>query len=218
MNPWTLWLDTLNAALAALSTDVGLGLGLAIIVSTLALRFALLPVSWPLALRNRLRQKKMQTLKPELERLKAQLGNRPEEYGTRMLALYREHGLSPVDGKSLLGALVQMPVFVGMFRVLRGAGDGARFLWVPNLSKPDPALAVIAGLATALLMIVNPDLPEQMRMLLIVLPCIVAVITAMHFGSALALYWTTSNCFSLAQTLALQRVVAKRASAGGTSD
>jgi len=218
MNPWTLWLDTLNGALAALSTDLGLGLGLAIIVSTLALRCALLPVSWPLALRNRLRQRKLQALKPELERLKAELGSRPEQYGKRMLALYREHGLSPVDGKSLLGALVQMPVFLGMFRVLRGAGDGARFLWIPSLSKPDPVLAVIAGLATVLLMMVSPDLPEQMRMLLIVLPCIVAVITAMHFGSALALYWTTSNCFSMAQTLALQRVVAKRMRPGTLAD
>jgi membrane protein insertase Oxa1/YidC/SpoIIIJ len=84
-----------------------------------------------------------------------------------------------------------------------------RFLWVANLRAPDAGLALIAALATALMMMANPDLPEHVRVILIVVPSIVALLTTMHFGSALALYWTTSNCFSMAQTFALRFVVAR---------
>ncbi len=84
----------------------------------------------------------------------------------KMTELYGNHGLTLVDFKGLLGGLAQMPVFLGMFQVLRDAGDGARFLWVPNLLRPDTLLAVIAGLTTAMMMAVNPDMPEQMRIVL----------------------------------------------------
>ncbi len=119
-----------------------------------------------------------------------------------------------VDGKSFAGSLVQLPVFLGMYQVLRNAGDGARFLWVANLLRPDVALALIAGLATALMMAVNPDLPEQLRIVMIVLPSLLAIVAALQFSSALAIYWATSNTFSALQTVLLHVVVRRRARSG----
>ncbi len=214
MDIWGTWVEALASILAMLSTDAGLELGLAIVVGTLLLRMVLLPLAWPIAYRACLRQKKMAKLQPDLRALQEGYRDKPEVYFTKMQELYRAHGLQLVDGKSLVGALVQFPVFLGMFQALRNAGDGVRFLWVGNLLRPDVALALLAGLTTALMMAVNPDMPEQMRAIMIVLPSVIAVVAALQFSSALALYWATSNTFSALQTIVLHAIVRRRARAG----
>jgi YidC/Oxa1 family membrane protein insertase len=213
MDIWALWLDSIRAIITA-SADVGLGVGLAIVVITLVLRTLLLPLAWPLAYRACLRQRKMRELQPELQALRDKYRDNADTYLKKMTELYEKHGLALVDFKGVFGALVQLPLFLGMFQALRDAGAGARFLWVSSLSRPDLLLAVIAGLTTALMMAVNPDLPEQVRLLMIVLPTIIAIIAALQFSSALAIYWATSNTFSALQTVVLHAVVRRRLRSG----
>ena len=214
MDIWTAWLDSIAALLTTLSSGAGLSLGLAIIVTTVLLRTVLLPLSWTIAYRASLRQKKLAKLQPEMRALQTELRNEPELYLAKMRDLYRAHDLDLVDAKSLVGALAQMPAFLGMFQVLRATGDGVRFLWVANLLRPDFALALLAGLATALLMALNPDMPEQLRIVLIVVPSLLAVVAALQLSSALAIYWVTSNTFSAIQTVLLQVVVRRRVRSG----
>jgi len=214
MNLWTLWLDTLRSLLDGLTIEAGLGLGLSIIVGTILLRVLLLPISWSLAYRACVRQKKMAKLQPDLQRLKDRHAKQPDVYMKEMTALYRQHDLAFVDGRSILGALLQMPILLGMFRVLRNVGEGVRFLWIPNLLRPDVFLALIAGATTALMMLANPDMPEQMRLLMIAIPTVLAIVAALNFCSALAVYWATSNSFSAVQTLVLHAVINRRLRAG----
>jgi YidC/Oxa1 family membrane protein insertase len=214
MTPWTMWLDTIRALLDGLSFGAGLGLGFAIIVTTLLLRVALLPISWPVAYRSCVRQKKVMRLQPELKRLRDRHADDLSTYAEKMAALYRKHELTLFDGRSVLGALAQMPVFLGMFHVLRNVGEGVRFLWVQNLLGPDTLFAIIAGVSTAMMSIVNPDIPEQMRMIMIVVPGVLAILFALKFSSALALYWSTSNCFSALQTVVVHWVIGRRLGAG----
>jgi YidC/Oxa1 family membrane protein insertase len=211
---WTAWLDAIRGLLHMLSSDVGLGAGLGIVALTLLLRSAALPISWPSAYRGSLRQKKLKKLQPELQRIKDQFGKDPRLLAERTIALYRENDLSPFDGRSLLGALAQMPVFLGMFQVLRDGAETARFLWVSSLSRPDVWLSLVAGLTTALVMAANPDLPEQTRLLMIVIPSVVVAIMALKFCSALAVYWAASNCFSAVQTIVLHIVVNRQIRSG----
>jgi YidC/Oxa1 family membrane protein insertase len=199
---------------STLAADVGLGVGLAIVVTTVLIRGLVLPLAWPVAYRASIRQKKLAKLQPELRALREELGNQPELYLRKLTALYEVHGLAMFEAKGLFAAAAQMPLFLGMFQVLRNAGDGVRFLWIPNLLRPDFALAMIAGLATALMMAMNPDLPEHVRVLMIIVPSILAVIAALQFSSALAIYWATSNAFSAIQTLVLRAVVRRRIAAG----
>ena len=210
MELWTLWLDTLSNLMNLLTSRLGLDLGVAIVIATVLLRVALLPISWPAAYRGCLRQKKMSILQPELALLREQYADKPDLYLKRMQALYAENGLTLLDGKSLLGSLVQMPVLLGMFQVLRNIGEGVRFLWVSNLLKPDLLLAVLAGLTTVLMIAVNPDLPDQMRLIMILVPSILAIVAALKFGSALSLYWIASNCFSALHTVAVHAIVGRR--------
>ena len=217
MELWTYWLGAIQSLLNFLSSQVGLGTGLGIVALTVLLRTMILPISWRVAYRGCIRQKKMVRLQPELARLKLECGNEPQIYAERMMKLYREHGMAVMDWRSALGSLIQMPVFLGVYQTLRAGANGARFLWVETLSRPDPWFAVLAGLATMLMMAANPDLPEQMRLMLILVPSILAAVAALKFCSALAVYWTVSNCYSAAQTGVLHYVVARRINSGTLS-
>jgi YidC/Oxa1 family membrane protein insertase len=217
MELWTYWLSAIQGLLTFLSSQVGLGTGLAIVTLTLLLRTVILPISWRIAYRGSIRQKKMLRLQPELARLKLECGNEPQVYAQCMMKLYREHGLTVMDWRSFVGSLVQMPLFLGMYQTLRAGANGARFLWVETLSRPDPWFALLAGLTMVLVMAANPDLPEQMRLILILVPSFLAAIAALKFCSALALYWTVSNCYSVVQTGVLHYVVARRIRSGAVS-
>ena len=212
MTIWAMWLDVIHGLINFLTSSMGLGL--AAITAALILRTMVLPVSWSVAYSGCIRQKKMLRLQPELQKLKEQFANKPEIYFQQMKALYSKHGLSFVDGKSLLGSFIQMPFLIGMFQTLRSVGNAVRFLWVPNLLKPDLTLAIIAGATTALMMSVNPDLPEQMRMLMIIVPSIIAFVAALKFCSALAIYLATSNCYSAIQTSVMHAVIRRRILSG----
>jgi YidC/Oxa1 family membrane protein insertase len=214
MELWTQWLNAIHSLLDFLSSGVGLGTGLGIVVLTLLLRTVILPISWSIAYRGSIRQKKMLRLQPELARLKLEHGHEPRMYGERVMQLYRDNGMAVMDWQSVFGSLMQMPLFLGMYQTLRAGVNGARFLWVETLARPDPVFAILAALTTVLMMAANPDLPEQMRLALILVPSILAAIMALKFCSALAVYWTVSNCYSAIQTGALHYVVARRIKSG----
>jgi YidC/Oxa1 family membrane protein insertase len=217
MELWTFWLGAIQGLLTFLSSQAGLGTGLGIVALTLLLRTAILPISWGVAYRGSIRQKKMLRLQPELTRLKQECGDDRGLYAQRMMKLYQEHGMSALDMRSLLGGLVQMPLFLGMYQTLRAGANGARFLWVETLSRPDPWFALLAGLATLLMMTANPDMPEQLRVILILVPSVLAAVMALKFCSALALYWTVSNSYSAVQTGVMHYVISRRIRSGALS-
>lgn len=214
MDLWTWWLDAIRDLLAFLSTGVGLGTGLGIIAMTVLVRTVILPLTWGVAYRGYVRQRKLQRLRPDLEKLKEQFSGDSQLQVQHMMSLYRKHGLKLADGTSILAALAQMPILLGIFQVLRAGPTNGRFLWVSNLARPDLWLALVAGLSTTLLVAANPDLPENLRLVVIMIPAILAFITALKFSSALALYWTTSNFYSALQTAVLHFVVARRVRSG----
>jgi len=211
---WSSWLDLISSLLALLSAQAGLGTGLSIVVLTLLLRTLVLPITWQTGYRGYIRQRKLAVLQPELARAKERYGRDPQKYSAALTALYRDHGISMVDGRALAGALVQMPLLLGVFNALRRGIAHGRFLWVSDLAKPDLAFAIIAGATTALLALAAPDLPEHVRTLMLIVPAVCLALTAMHFASGIALYWATSNVFSAAQTLTLRAVIARRIAAG----
>ena len=217
MELWTQWLNTIHGLLTFLASGVGLGTGFSIVALTLLLRTLILPISWPIAYRGSIRQKKMLRLQPELARLKREHGAQPGIYAERVMKLYQDNGMTMMDWRSVLGSLLQMPLFLGMYQTLRAGVNGARFLWVETLARPDPLFAILAAFATMLMMAANPDMPEQMRLVLILVPSILAAVAALKFCSALAVYWTVSNCYSAIQTGALHYVVARRIKSGAVS-
>jgi YidC/Oxa1 family membrane protein insertase len=209
MELWQTWTGLLQHALQTLAADWGLGTGLAIIVLTVAIRTALLPLAWPLAYRGALRQMKLAQLAPHLKAIRDRYANDPQVQMQKTMELYRQHGMNIADGKSLLGACVQMPVICGLYQALSSGIGTAAFLWIRNLARPDTLLAILAALTTAVAMAAVPQMSEQMRLMIILLPAIFCFLAALHFSSGIALYWITSNLFGAVQSLALRQRIAR---------
>jgi membrane protein insertase Oxa1/YidC/SpoIIIJ len=76
-------------------------------------------------------------------------------------------------------------------------------------------LAIVAGLTHRDPDSAAPEMPEHVRALMMILPAIGLTLTALHFGSAIALYWTTSNLFTAGQTLAMRWFVTPAARGSG---
>jgi YidC/Oxa1 family membrane protein insertase len=214
MELWHAWTGLLQQMLQTLATDWGLGVGLAIIVLTLAMRTALVPLAWSLALRAATRQAKLAKLQPYLQAIREQHATDRQAQMQKTLDLYHQHGLSMADGKSLLGAIVQMPLVCGLYQTLRDGVGTAAFVWVRNLGRPDAILALLAAVTTAAAMAVAPQMSEQMRLVIILLPAVFCLLAALHFSSGIALYWITSNVFGTVQTLALRRAMKRRSGLG----
>jgi YidC/Oxa1 family membrane protein insertase len=61
--------------------------------------------------------RKMQEFQPEIAKLRKKYGNDRQKQAEEMQRLQREHGVNPLGG--CLPVLVQVPVFIGLFHVLR---------------------------------------------------------------------------------------------------
>ena len=61
--------------------------------------------------------RKMQEFAPEIQKLKKKYGNDKQKLAAEMQKLQSEHGVNPVGG--CLPMLIQVPVFIGLFHVLR---------------------------------------------------------------------------------------------------
>ncbi|MGI8775109.1 MAG: YidC/Oxa1 family membrane protein insertase [Actinomycetota bacterium] len=87
--------------------------GLAIILLTLTVRLALLP----LTIKQTRSMREMQLIQPEIKKIQAKHKGDRAKMNEEMMALYKEHGVNPFGG--CLPLLMQMPVLFGLFYVLR---------------------------------------------------------------------------------------------------
>lgn len=102
-----------NLLLFIYSVLPGADFGIAIIIFTIIIRFAL----WPLVVRQLHQVKAMRKLQPELKRIKAATkGNRQME-SMQMLELYKQHDVKPF--RSILMLLIQLPIFIALFQVIQ---------------------------------------------------------------------------------------------------
>lgn len=198
--------------------------GLAVLVLTLLLRI----VIWPLYNRSNRTMKRMSKLKPEIDKLKEKYPDDPQKMNQEMMKLYRVYGVNPLGG--CLPMFAQLPIFFGFYSMLLHAVEmrGQSFLWVNDLSLPD-TLGVIAGIPINPLPIVMaitsfaqmammPNTGgDKTQMMIIKLMPFFFLFICYNFASALALYWTTSNIFSIAQTWLSNRLPEPelKAKAGG---
>jgi YidC/Oxa1 family membrane protein insertase len=140
-----------------------LGYGWTIVLITVILR----GMFWPLTAASTRSMKRMQALAPEVKALKEKYKDDPQKFTQKQMELWKKNKVSPMGG--CLPMLIQMPVFIGFFTMIRSAIElrGAHFLWAADLSKPD-TLFMIPGL-TFIPFISSPDgLPFNLLPLLMV--------------------------------------------------
>ncbi|MEC8050240.1 MAG: membrane protein insertase YidC [Myxococcota bacterium] len=188
--------------------DVSQSWGVAIILLTLVVKLILFPVTY----KSVVSMRKMQLLKPELDKIKERFANDKEKQQMAQLKLMQEMGVNPLSG--CLPMLLQMPVWFALYRALWSAVDlyQQSFLWIPDLTQPEsfPILALLVGAVTAIQQKVTPTTgdPAQARMMMIVMP-IMLTIFMVALPSGLVFYILVNSLLTIVQQIVINHRVPK---------
>ena len=188
--------------------------GVGIILLTVLVRL----VFWPLTHKSTVSMRRMSEIQPKMKELREKFKDNPQRLQQETWALYRDNKVNPMA--SCLPMLVQIPVFIALFTVLRSAVElrYASFLWIADLSEPEnlfPGIFPFGGLnILPILMAVTMGLQsaltpstgdkQQQRMMMIMMP-VMMLVMFYSFPSALSLYWTLSQVLSIVQMWYIRR-------------
>ncbi|MDO5677201.1 MAG: membrane protein insertase YidC [Propionibacteriaceae bacterium] len=113
--------------------DSGVTWTVAIVMLTVVIRTLLIP----LFVKQINSARNMQLMQPKVAELQKKYGHDRERLGQETMKMYKEEGVNPMA--SCLPLLLQMPIFLSLFRVLQGVADntprGAFFKDNPDLVK-----------------------------------------------------------------------------------
>ncbi len=175
--------------------------------------FAFYLVTYPLTIKSMTSMKKMQSLQPEITRIREQYKSNPQRLNKEVMELYKENSVNPLGG--CLPMLLQMPIFIALYQALwrTVAFKGAHFLWIKDLSEPDrfmilpfslpiignefnilPFLMMIAmffqqKLSSKSMATTDPNQVMQQKMMMFFFPVFLGFIFY-KFASGLTLYFT----------------------------
>lgn len=187
------------------------GIGWAIIIITAILRLILLPFFLNQQVNTTINQIKMQTLKPEIDKLqaltrKAGTTQEQQQASMAMMSLYRENDVSVIGGISFLTMAMQLPIFSGLYSAILHAPalKGAEFLGF-NLGKPQIVFAIAACIIYLIqAWLAMQHMPEEQKktsaMMMFISPIMIFVF-AMIASGAIGLYFVVGGLFALIQTL-----------------
>ena len=166
---------------------------------------------WPLQTKATSSMRRMSALSPKIQELREKYKDDPTRMNQEVMKLYKEYGINPVGG--CLPMLIQIPIFFGLFTMLRQAVElrGASFFWIKDLSQPDTVghlpilgwpinvLPLIMAATSFWMTALTPKSgdPTQQRMMMF-MP-IIFIVFCYNFAAALALYYTAQNLFSILQ-------------------
>lgn len=181
--------------------------GISIIVLTLLVRTAI----WPLYNKSNRSMKRMAKLKPEMDKIKERYPDDPTKVNQEVMKMYKKFGVNPVGG--CLPMLLQIPIFFGFYKMLQYAVELRHepFLWwVKDLSQPDTIghfmgwpinlLPILMTFTSFAQMAMMPKTGDKMQQRMMMFMPFIFLTFCYSFASALALYWTTQNIFTIFQT------------------
>src|SRR5215204_2570645 len=200
--------NVMGAVLLYFHQTLGVPWWLSIVMLTVIVRSLL----FPLTVKQVKSMRAMQDLKPHMDRVRAQFKDNPQRQREEMAKVYQERGVNPLGG--CLPILVQMPVFIGIFYVIRKFGGtpgrtepeyesftSGGILWFQDLSHADPTylLPIISALTMlAATEITSKNVDPQQRWLMRLLP-VGFTAFLLNFPAGLFVYWITSNLVTLTQ-------------------
>lgn len=221
-----------NALVYLISVVPGANVGIAIIILTLLVRGALLPLSH----KSVVSQAKMRSIAPHIEKVKEKHKDNKQEQARKVMELYKEHGINPFSGCLLV--LIQLPIIFALYFVFfkglptLNAEHLYSFVHLPDVVPSMMFLGVILSGKSLILALIaagtqyyqiklsippvapikegeKPTFKDefarsfnvQMRFML---PIIVFGVSY-TISAAVALYWATSNLFSIGHELYVKR-------------
>jgi len=183
--------------------------GWAIVIQTFIITILLLP----LRIYQMKSAFKMQRIQPQMKAIQEKYKKysmrdpRKQDMQKEMGELYREHGVNPVSG--CLPLLVQMPFFIGYYKMLSAAIElrQAHWLWISDLSASDFVLPLLMAGSMFLVQKMTPQAgmdPAQQKMMTLMMPVMMGFLF-FRLPAGLNLYYAESNLISIAQQWVMNR-------------
>jgi YidC/Oxa1 family membrane protein insertase len=178
--------------------------GVAIIILTLIIKL----LFWPLTQKSYASMKAMQTLQPEMKKLREKYRGDKEGLNRSMMELYKKHRVNPLGG--CLPMLVQIPVFIALYKVLLSTIElrHAPFaLWITDLSVKDPyyITPVIMGITMFIQQKMTPSTMDPLQAKMMLAMPVVFTFIFLNFPSGLVLYWLVNNILTIFQQYLIYR-------------
>ncbi len=204
--------------------------GVAIMLLTVIIRI----IFWPLTHKGTESMRRMQELAPLMKEMNEKYKDDPQKRQQAMMEMYKEHKVNPLGG--CLPMLVQIPVFIGLFYLLRAAIElrYASFLWISDLSEPEGLLRDVLGFPINILPIFmavtmyfqqkltpmpssGDERQQQVHTMMMRIMPVMMLVLLYNFASGLALYWSTQNVLMIVQQGLYRRRLALRKAADAAS-
>ncbi|MEN9021473.1 MAG: membrane protein insertase YidC [Verrucomicrobiaceae bacterium] len=191
--------------------------GVAILIVTAIIRICI----WPLHAKSTATMKRMSKLAPMMTELKEKHADDPQKMQQETMKLYRDYGINPLGG--CLPVFLQLPIFLSFYKMLQSAVElrDQHFLWVKDLAMPDAIynfenfsllgvsslnlMPLLMAITMIIQMKVGPKAGDKMQQRIFMFMPLIFLFICYNFASALALYWTGQNIFSIAQTWLMNR-------------
>lgn len=195
--------------------------GLAIIIITLGLRLAMMPVTKKTAMQS----ENMKSARPELERLEDKYRNRTSQEdmmmkSQEMLAIYKKYNINPMSG--CVFALIQIPLFFAFYEsmnrlpaIFEGSFLGLNLGMSPLTALKNGEwhyliLVILVVLVTYFSFKLNKTASmnaEQEKSMTLTTNIMVVFIgiTSLNISTSIALYWIFNSGFTIFQNLLVKR-------------
>jgi YidC/Oxa1 family membrane protein insertase len=178
--------------------------GWAIILLTILIKI----IFWPLTDKSYKSMKAMQTLQPEMQKLREKHKNDRDTLNKEIMTLYKEHRVNPLGG--CLPMVVQIPVFFALYQVLMNMIElrHAPFIfWLTDLSVKDPyyITPLVMGATMFIQQKLTPSQLDPIQQKIFLIMPVVFTFLFLNFPSGLVVYWLVNNILTIAQQLSVNR-------------
>jgi len=188
--------------LSFLHDRLSIGYGWVLVLFGVLMRVVL----WPLNQKAMRAQLKNMAAQPLIQEIQTKYKDNPEKLQKEMMKVWKEHGYNPLAG--CLPMLLPWPVLIALFFVFQNTIElrGVPFLWLPDLSAPDPlyVLPLFLGISMFLMQWVSMrslDQPNpQMKMMMYIMP-VMMVFIFFRLASGLNLYYSVANIATIPQQI-----------------
>ncbi|MFD1066914.1 membrane protein insertase YidC [Oceanobacillus locisalsi] len=192
--------------------------GIAIVLITLIIRFALMPFFIRQSKNSKDSQKKMTAMKPEMDQIQQKYKGKSStedqvSMQKELSELYQKHDFNPVKmAVGCLPMIIQMPVLIGFYYAIMRTPEIAEqsFLWF-SLGETDIAFiffAVLIYFIQSRVSLIGLDEAQRKRMAVMsfLSPVMIAIVS-FNVPAALPLYWSVSGLFMIIQTLIIKKYI-----------
>lgn len=204
-----------RAAIEYLAILFNYNYGLAIILLTFMIRFALLPLMMDQFKKQKKFKDKIDLARPEIEKLQSLLKETKNKEHRKliqeeMIYTYKSYDISPFS-IGCLPLIIQMPILMGFYYAIKYTEHigNSTFLWF-SLGESDWIITIIAGFIYFLqFKLTQSNLPKsqqnQLQHLGVFNPLIIVIISS-NAPAAIPLYWAFGGLFLIIQNLFCQKL------------